>query len=59
MSYFFDIKNGSYFYDTKHINMIKSEVFTPELQSLARFARVLSAAMISNWPLQWQWLFSD
>jgi ArsR family transcriptional regulator, arsenate/arsenite/antimonite-responsive transcriptional repressor len=32
----------SYFYDIKHKHMLKTEVFTTELQELARFAKVLS-----------------
>lgn len=32
----------SYFYDIKHSAMLKIEVFTPELQELAKFSRVLS-----------------
>ncbi len=32
----------SYFYDIKYNNMLKKEVFTLELQELAKFSRVLS-----------------
>ena len=32
----------SYFYDIKHNEMLKTEVFTNELQELAKFTRVLS-----------------
>ena len=32
----------SYFYDIKHNDMLKTEVFTNELQELAKFTKVLS-----------------
>ena len=32
----------SYFYDIKHDNMLKTEVFTTELKELAKFSKVLS-----------------
>jgi DNA-binding transcriptional ArsR family regulator len=32
----------SYFYDIKHNDMLKTEVFTHELQELAKFTKVLS-----------------
>ena len=32
----------SYFYDIKHNDMLKTEVFTYELQELAKFTKVLS-----------------
>jgi ArsR family transcriptional regulator len=32
----------SYFYDIKHNDMLKTEVFTTELQELAKFSKVLS-----------------
>ena len=32
----------SYFYDIKHKHMLKTEVFTTELQQLAKFSKVLS-----------------
>jgi len=32
----------SYIYDIKHSEMIKTEVFSPKLQDLAKFAKVIS-----------------